>query len=315
MFELLDKNDFRFYRAKVVDNKDPKLTGQVKVWIPDVMIDIPPKDGLWARPANNAYGAGHKDLKDGRKHAGSSHIPSVDHWVWVFFENDNPNIPYYISALYIENQPILPENSVNQEWWNKWVLHRSPRGRTVMISDDPDDARVMITGKKNDYDPNNPIDSVFRVKDNQIMFVIDEAGPQDQMNEDKAMLLDYHGNYVRLHVWENRYLVYMSNEKGKPAEIILFTKTNMVKLSEKGNGYIQLTNDGGTINMDNDGTINIDAQDTIYLNAKNRIVMNAGVIHENCYDGVWKDPDPKPKTRVNQKKYQIPSKPNLKEEK
>jgi len=310
MIELLDDNKFRFYRAKVVYVKDPKLMGRVKVWIPDIQIDVKPtpKNGLWARPANNPYGAGHKDLKDGRKHAGSSHIPSLHQWVWVFFENDNPNIPYYVSALYIENQPILPENMVNQEYWNKWIMHRSPRGRVIMISDDPEDARTMITGKKNEYDPDNPIQSVYKVKDNQNMIVIDEAGPQDNPdNKDKIMALDHHGNFIRMHVWENKLYIYESNEKGRPGEIYIYTNRNMIKISEKGTGYIQLTNDGGTINIDGNGTINIDAKKTIYLNAGESIIMNAGVIHENCYDGVKKQPDPIPKIKVNQKKYQKPA--------
>jgi len=65
---------FGFYRAKVLENKDPEKFGRIKVWVPDIMPEIEPEihpkelndtvdgfnvtidKGLWAYPANNPVG-------------------------------------------------------------------------------------------------------------------------------------------------------------------------------------------------------------------------------------------------------------------
>lgn len=281
--ELLQDNKFRFFRAKVVDNKDPNNYGRVKVWIPDLMVEHEDDDGLWARPANCPFGAGHKDIKDSRRYAGSSYIPPVDHWVWVFFENDNPNKPYYVSGLYLENQPILPENTVGDEPWNKWVLLRSPKGRTVMVSDDPSDARVMITGRKKCH-YKKPEDQVYKIKHNQTVFAIDEQGDQsNRPNQDKVYIVDYRGNYIRIHTYENTIHIHVTNE-GKSGSIYLYTDKSMIYISDEDD-RIQMTNPGGTINLSGDGTINIDANQSVYINAGQQIVLTAPQIHKNCGDG------------------------------
>jgi len=300
MIENLEQNKFRFYRAKVVDNKDPENYGRVKVWIPDLMVDLPEDQGLWARPANCPFGAGNTELNDGRKHAGSSYIPSVGHWVWVFFENDNPNLPYYVSALYIENQPILPENTVGSEPWNKWVILRSPCGRAIVVSDDPDDARVMITGKKNAYDPNNPQNSVKKIRNNQIVIMIDERGPQDQKNQDNVLIADYNGNYIQVRTFENKIYVYATDQNGQPGEICLFTDKAVVRVDNSGSSSVEVSNPGGCIVLDGDGNINIDAKKNVYINAGQKIVLSAPQIHENCGDGKLSSPKPIPPARVQE---------------
>ena len=296
-FELLETNQFRFYRAKVVDNKDPKSMGRVKVWIPDLMSEIKDEDGLWARPANCPFGAGHKDIKDGRRYAGSSFIPPKDHWVWVFFENDNPNRPYYVSGLYLENQPILPENTVGKQPWNKWVLLRSPKGRSVVISDDPSDARVVITGRKQCH-YNNPQTAVYKIKHNQTVFVIDEAGNQKtRPNKDKVHITDYRGNFLRIHTYQNKVFIHATSEH-QPGEVYVYTDKAMIKIFDKGLSKIQITNPGGTINLDGNGVINIDAKQTVYINAGESIILNAPQIHKNCGDGQLAQADEIPKIEV-----------------
>ncbi|GIU69226.1 MAG: hypothetical protein KatS3mg002_0462 [Candidatus Woesearchaeota archaeon] len=137
---------FGFYRAKVVDNNDPDNFGRVKVWIPMVMIDISESDGIWALPANNPIGG--RNIDNNKKY-GTSYIPLIGSWVWVFFEAGNVNHPYYFGALQLYNNENkdLPEiqSGSNKD---KWVIFRSPDGRTIVISDDPEDSRIEITGKK-----------------------------------------------------------------------------------------------------------------------------------------------------------------------
>jgi len=227
--EQLSNVNFRFFRAKVTHNKDPKNFGRIKVWIPDIMDKIKPdgKKFLWARPANNPFGAGwsakkgggggqeqgekkEKDLNDGRKHAGSSHIPLPEQWVWIFFENDNLSRPYYVAALYLESQPILPENTVGKLPFLKWIPLRSAEGRTIFISDDRQaDARVMITGRKRDYNPKKPKDTVLKIEKNQAIIGILE---DEKKNDDQILLADPNGNYFVVRMFRNKIWMYASSK-------------------------------------------------------------------------------------------------------
>jgi len=60
-----------FYRARVVDVKDPKKAGRVKVWIPHIMEGkVEPSDGRWARP-HSIYGGATLEQGD-KKQANST---------------------------------------------------------------------------------------------------------------------------------------------------------------------------------------------------------------------------------------------------
>ena len=137
------------YRAKVIENRDGEMYGRVLVWIPDLMPSVPDNQGVWARPANNPIGGRNEDEGTDENHyMGSSYIPRKGAWVWVFFEAGNINRPYYFGALDIQNTKVLPENQLGGNFEDKWTIFKSHEGRTVVISDDPDDARTEITGKK-----------------------------------------------------------------------------------------------------------------------------------------------------------------------
>jgi len=138
------------YRAKVVNNRDASKYGRVLVWIPDLMPELDSrKDGIWARPANNPIGGRNTQADTNDNHyAGSSYIPPMGSWTWVFFESGNINRPYYFGALDIENTRVLPENQLGSSYEKKWTILKTHEGRTIVVSDDPDDARTEITGKK-----------------------------------------------------------------------------------------------------------------------------------------------------------------------
>ena len=56
---------------------------------------------------------------------------------------------YAIRSYYdIENTPVLPENQQGENYEHKWTTIKTHRGRTIVSSDDPNDERVEITGKK-----------------------------------------------------------------------------------------------------------------------------------------------------------------------
>jgi uncharacterized protein involved in type VI secretion and phage assembly len=145
----MDKQSvFGNYRAVVVDNKDKEQFGRVLVWIPDLMPEVDRTKGIWARPANNPLGGRNTEDSSDNNYMGMSYIPAKGSWVFVFFEGGNINKPYYFGALDLENTKVLPENQVGSEYEKKWTLIKSGEGRAVVVSDDPDDERVEITGKK-----------------------------------------------------------------------------------------------------------------------------------------------------------------------
>ena len=127
--EFVTERLYGNYRAKVVDNKDKEKFGRVRVWIPDLMPQIDDTQGLWARPANNPLGGrnqpanqpGGGDLEE-HHYMGSSYIPKIGSWTFVFFESGNINRPYYFGALELENTKVLPENQLGTNYEDKWTI-------------------------------------------------------------------------------------------------------------------------------------------------------------------------------------------------
>ena len=182
----MEERFYGFYRARVVDNVDTQDYGRVLLFIPDIMHSVVETDtGLWAWPANNPLGGRNTTEDEGQNYMGSSYIPKIGSWLWVFFEQGNPNRPYYWMSLNLENAKVLPENQVGTSKSDKWVIFKSHDGRTIVVSDDDDDARVEITGKKrlitkgtdidgNATDPSGDTDSVYTIDDNQTSILLDE---------------------------------------------------------------------------------------------------------------------------------------------
>ena len=192
------------YRAKVVSNKDKEHFGRVLVWIPDLMQGVSDETGIWARPANNPIGGRNKqEGTDKNYYMGTSLIPANGSWIWIFFETGNINRPYYFGALDLQNTPTLPENRLGTEFQDKWVIFKSHAGRTIVISDDPDDVRVEITGKKRKIKdpPSGDTVSVYQIDENQTTILLDERD-----GEEKLLIRTHKGDFINIDI-ENRKLM------------------------------------------------------------------------------------------------------------
>lgn len=194
---------FGFYRAKVIGNKDTEYFGRIVVWIPQIMPEVTDENaGLLARPANNPVG-GRNEVDDSEhQFMGTCFIPKNGSWVWVFFEAGNINKPYYFAACDLENAKVLPECQLGQDHEDKWVIFKSHEGRCIVISDDPDDARVEITGKKRNLTepPSGDTDSVYTIDGNQTTILLDE-----REGSEKILIRTHKGDYLNLDI-ENQNL-------------------------------------------------------------------------------------------------------------
>jgi len=203
---------YGFYRAKVVGNKDVKKFGRVVVWIPAIMQEIEDNRGLLARPANNPLGGRNVGGDEEHYYMGSSYIPKRGSWVFVFFEAGNPDNPYYFGSCDLENTQVLPENRLGKNYEDKWVILKSHEGRTIMISDDPDDARVEITGKKRKMldtaeKPTGDEDSVYKIDKNQTTILLDE-----RKGKEKVLIRTHKGDYIHIDVDQQSLQLEFAND-------------------------------------------------------------------------------------------------------
>jgi hypothetical protein len=246
------------YRAKVVDNKDKQQFGRVFVWIPDLMPELDStKDGIWARPANNPMGG--RNLEGGSQsenfYAGTSYIPKVDSWVWIFFEKGNINFPYYFGALDLENTRVLPENQLGSNFEDKWTVFKSHQGRTIIISDDPDDARVEITGKKRKLanSPTGDLWSVTGITGNQTTILMDERNEQE-----KILIKTYKGDYININIEERSVEIEMAGD---------------IHIKHGGNLYVSTKGDMHFLSA---ASIHMTAKDEINIVSGHRFNIESG---------------------------------------
>lgn len=223
----IPRNDYSgLYRALVIDANDPEFKGRVKVRIPDLMVSDSQhvgewtKNGLWAYPLNNMMGGRNlrdtttrfPDGKDAQFQGQCLPFPKGSH-VFVMFEKNDVSHPFVVGAAEYGDSTVLPENQLGREPYKKWTLFKSNAGRTIIVSDDKDDARFEITGKKRKIDnaPWGDLESVYQIDDNQTVFLIDERA-----NHEKVLLKDYRGNFIKVIQDEqgvnDQLHVYMQND-------------------------------------------------------------------------------------------------------
>ena len=275
------------YRAKVVNNKDSEQFGRVLVFIPDLMPELDDtKDGIWARPANNPVGG--RNLESNTQdnyYAGSSYIPSKGSWVWIFFETGQINRPYYFGALDIENTKVLPENQVGSNFEKKWTILKTHEGRSMIFSDDPDDARVELTGKKRQLNnpPSGDQKSVTQIDGNMTTILLDERNGLQ-----KLLIRTHLGDYFHIDIDQRQLQVEFEND------IIIRTHG---KLKITADEDIDIKSMIGKISVEADiNDINIKAGLNLNKQANARINMRAGA--EIATDGA---------TRQDQEGMAIPA--------
>ncbi len=260
----MGKSDFKsysgFYRAKVTWNKDPEKYGRIKVWIPDLMPLIDAHDPnlhLWARAANNPIGGRNNEEREDQYFQGSCYIPPIGSWVWIFFENDNPNRPYYWGSLDIENSPVLAENQYGEEYQKKWTVIKTHEGRCIITSDDPNDSRLELTGKKREIknQPSGDTTSVYKLLDNQTSILFDE-----REGKEKLLIKTYKGDYLNFDIETRKLHIYTADDiHFKTDKSIYMEAGKDIHITSGSNTYLK---SGAATHIKAGATVNIDGSDT-----------------------------------------------------
>ncbi|AMM44850.1 baseplate hub + tail lysozyme [Bacillus phage SP-15] len=146
-------------RGRVEFNKDPKQLGRVKVRIPSIhgvndqmrATYLKYEDLPWVSPC--IPGIAGEDF-------GTFVIPPVGTWVWIMYEDDNPQRPVYIGSVFGKGftnpQTMMAYDGDGREWQtepgrnqrpddvfdgktddapDRGVIFKSPKGHTVMYDD------------------------------------------------------------------------------------------------------------------------------------------------------------------------------------
>lgn len=255
--DVINGSIFGVYRALVVDAADPKKQARVKVHVPDLMLDKGwcgewCTNGIWAHSANNWIGGRNIYDTDGTRcswtdaiYQGSCMPPAKGSHVFLFFEKGDPSRPYYFGAADYGQTKTLPENRYGSSWWKKWTPIKTHDGRTLIFSDDVDDARVELTGKKRQLKrpPDGDTESVFNIDGNQTTFLIDE-----RPGHEKVFLKDYRGNYFKMIQDEDgeqdKLYIHMGNDIHiTTPKNIFITAGEDIHITAKKNIFVTALND------------------------------------------------------------------------
>lgn len=276
--EKTDKDKLTgFYRAKVVDNVDKEKFGRVKVWIPDTMPKVSDDKGLWAMPANNTTSGLNSDGDSEHFYSGSCFVPPKGSYVWVFFENGNPNKPYYLGGLDLQNTKVLPECQVGGSPQKKWVIYKSHSGRTIVISDDTDDERVEITGKKRQISspPVGDTSSVYTIDGNQTTVLIDERS-----GKEKVLIRSHKGDYINFDVENQKLQISLQQDIHIKSNASIFIKaTDSIHL--KAGTDINLSA-GGSINVKSGSTANVQGGGSVNILGGGPVNIDGSTVNEMC---------------------------------
>lgn len=146
-------------RGRVEFNKDPKQLGRVKVRIPSIhganeemrATYLPYEDLPWVTPC--IPGIAGEDF-------GTFVVPPVGTWVWITYEDDNPQRPVFIGSVFgkgfTNSQTMASFDGDGREWQtepgrnqrpddvfdgkdddapDRGVVFKSPKGHTIMYDD------------------------------------------------------------------------------------------------------------------------------------------------------------------------------------
>lgn len=243
------------YRAKVVDNKDPKKLGRVKCYIPELGYDTTKEnDGVWCRIMSPCYGS-NPDGKDLTDDIGGISVPPIDSFVFVMFERGSTDHGYIIGGPNFD-KGIPTEAEYGEEYYKKSILEKTAKGAMIMLSDDEkSDSSLIIRGKDRSKGKRST-KSPLRDDSMQIVFQENKAtGKYIKINDGSKHVFEIH---------EDNGTITLTNNRG---DFVKITDTNNIELK---------TSSGSQIKMDNNVSIKSSNGSSIFLDGNVSIKSSSG---------------------------------------
>lgn len=129
------------YRGFIVDNKDPKKLGRLKVRVPQLTQDQAIE--RWAFPKGQPAG----------KNFGDFMIPPKGSNVWVEFENGDPNFPVWLGGHWSDKNGETPDEGKKSDPKNrvrkteKYMLEMDDEGGKMRMSNIEHGDKVELQGR------------------------------------------------------------------------------------------------------------------------------------------------------------------------
>lgn len=282
-----------FYRAQVTEvDIDDNDYGAVRVFIPDLMIEgIEPNFGnenygIIAYPGNNTLGGYNGDEEEDCSFQASVDVPLLGSWVWIRFESGNTGRCFYTNAFQYKQAKVPPENRDVDEP-HKVHTYKLGSGRSFIISDSEDQARVEITGKRrkltspkrqppegedhSERPPDNEVGSVYDIDDNMTTILLDE-----RENKQKLLIRTYKGDFIHIDIDQRELQAYFKNDISIKTDGKLSIEAEEIHIESKKNTHITSQSDFHVVSKSS--YLNQDRSCYILSNTKNRIHGDKGTI-------------------------------------
>lgn len=281
-----DENKYHgIYRARVVEvdceeDGEKNKFGGIRVYIPDIMVDSVDKDidpkstGVMAYPIffSSLGGYNTEDSKKSSYYASSVCVPLVGSYVFIIFEGGNIDMPFYFGGFNGKMQPLPPSNRGVDEPHKVYTVIITGSGRSIIICDSEDQARVEITGKKrklNDSEgPQGNSDSVYTIDDNQTSILLDERD-----GKEKLLIRSHKGDFINFDIQNRKLQIQIENsiDISSNDKITLSAQKGFEIVSGSGGFNLQVKN---AINMVTNAAYNLFAKAQLSLKSKSIIAID-----------------------------------------
>ena len=267
MSEDFDKDNLKLaglHRGRVIDNKDPRQFGRVQVWVPDSMPTLDESSLPWALPANSSTsGLNNESESSELYYSGSCYVPPNGSLVWVFFEDSNPSLPFYLSAVNLEDTKVLAECQTGGSPQKKWVIYKSHAGRCIVISDDTFDERIELTGKKRQISspPSGDTASVYQIEGNQTTILLGEKDGSEQL-----LIKTHLGDYINLDITNRKLNIYIKSD------VEIYTEGKFDLLAK---GDINIKSTTGNVNITGEVDVNLKATENVNANGDGQVNLRS----------------------------------------
>lgn len=211
---------YSVYRAQVIDNKDPKKLGRIKIIVPSIFGETELPDWVQA-----------KDFRVTGLKYGEFYPPRVGDWVFVEFLEGDTQYPIY-SGGWIGEEQLADEYLHSEE--NEPLVRgfKTEGGQAILFDESPEEQKTVLKSASHNF-------VLDDTKEKEAVYMIHKLGSQwqfDKAGSFKAVTAS--GHYVTLD--EEGESLSLGSKDGS----ILAMKDNVVLSDASGESIVTLSTDG-----------------------------------------------------------------------